>query len=544
MPTKALSRKHFIAGGIGLAIAVIAGKYIPVYLHGKKDVIPGNMVGANSKAGHLLLGFNFPAPSTETKVPTVIVGGGVSGLSAARWLSKNGNDNYVLLELGNDIGGNAAWGKNHVSAYPWGAHYLPVPDVRMKKLLAFLGECESIIGYDKGLPMYNDYHLCAAPEERLFIHGTWQEGLVPHTGISKDDDAQIKRFFIQVNTYRELKCEDGKDVFAIPVHTGSKGKLFEDLDRVTFAAYLKQEGYTSKYLLWYLNYCCRDDYGTTLQNTSAFAGLHYFAARKGKAANADHSDVLTWPEGNGYLVERMRSVLPKQNIRNKCVAYSVRNVDGKIEVLYYDTDTEQSHKLVADKVVMATPQYVNAKLLQYERDVKYSDFTYSPWMIANITVKEMPKSRGVPLAWDNVFYDDSKSLGYVNACQQHLSGMSKPRVLTYYMPLTEGEPRDARMKAYDKDHAHWVDAIMADMKNAHVNVDGLIERIDIWLWGHAMVRPLPGFISGTNRSMAEQNIGDVNFAHSDLSGISIFEEAFYAGIRAADKILGNEHSEL
>lgn len=121
---------------------------------------------------------------------------------------------------------------------------------------------------------------------------------------------------------------------------------------------------------------------------------------------------------------------------------------------------------------------------------------------------------------------------------------TKPRVLTYYMPLTDGEPRAARMQAYDKDHAYWVNAIMADMKNAHVNVDGLIERIDIWLWGHAMVRPEPGFISGINRTMAEESLGNIHFAHSDLSGISIFEEAFYAGIRAADKTLGNEYSEL
>jgi len=54
-----------------------------------------------------------------------------------------------------------------------------------------------------------------------------------------------------------------------------------------------------------LNYCCKDDYGSTLENTSAYAGLHYFCARRAKAANAESSAVLTWPEGNSFLVNKL-----------------------------------------------------------------------------------------------------------------------------------------------------------------------------------------------------------------------------------------------
>ncbi len=48
---------------------------------------------------------------------------------------------------------------------------------------------------------------------------------------------------------------------------------------------------------------CRDDFGATLAQTSAWAGIHYFAARLGDSGHA--ADFLTWPEGNGRLVSRL-----------------------------------------------------------------------------------------------------------------------------------------------------------------------------------------------------------------------------------------------
>lgn len=544
-PTSAWSRRRFIAGGLGLAAAVVAGRLIPIYLHGRQRAIPGEIAGANSKAGHMLRQGTFPAAVDTVHTPVVIVGGGISGLSAARQLSRRGSNDFMLLELAGDTGGNAASGSNHVSAYPWGAHYLPVPDPRMKELLAFLEYCDSITGYDDhGLPVYNDFHLCAAPEERLYIQGTWQDGIIPRLGISSDDERQLKRFLAQAAAYRDAKEADGTDLFAIPIDTGSHGALRQELDSITIEAYLKREGYTSPYLLWYLDYCCRDDYGTTMHHTSAYAGLHYFASRKGKGANADHSDVLTWPEGNDFLARQLRRSFPTGAVRTGCVAYSVTPVGEEVEVLYYDTATATSHRILAQQAIMATPQYINSRIVKAPRELDYTAFTYAPWMIANVTLRDIPRGRGVPLAWDNVIYG-SASLGYVNACQQHLSAMSRQRVLTYYLPLTGGEPRTERMKAYDRDHAYWAQLVMAELRATHVGIEPLVERMDMWLWGHGMIRPLPGFITGAARSAAQQSIGGrLHFAHTDLSGISIFEEAFYTGVRAARRVLSEGEADI
>jgi hypothetical protein len=56
-----------------------------------------------------------------------------------------------------------------------------------------------------------------------------------------------------------------------------------------------------------------------------------------------------------------------------------------------------------------------------------------------------------------------------------------------------------------------------------------VSRIDIMRFGHAMARPEPGFLNAHQPAF-----GSLFFANSDLSGYSVFEEAQYRGIQAAD----------
>ncbi len=59
-------------------------------------------------------------------------------------------------------------------------------------------------------------------------------------------------------------------------------------------------------------------------------------------------------------------------------------------------------------------------------------------------------------------------------------------------------------------------------------------------WGHAMISPRPGFIWGEHRQKALVPYRNIHFAHTDLSGIALFEEAFYHGLRAAGEVLTAE----
>jgi hypothetical protein len=55
--------------------------------------------------------------------------------------------------------------------------------------------------------------------------------------------------------------------------------------------------------------------------------------------------------------------------------------------------------------------------------------------------------------------------------------------------------------------------------------------------GHAMIRPTPGFLSSPARRLLRTGADRLFFAHSDVSGLSLFEEAQHRGVVAADRAL-------
>jgi hypothetical protein len=153
-----------------------------------------------------------------------------------------------------------------------------------------------------------------------------------------------------------------------------------------------------------------------------------------------------------------------------------------------------------------------------------------------VTVDALPLDHGAPLAWDNVFYE-GESLGYVVATHQELDRVPRETVLTHYWPLDTLPPREARQAALARSHESWSRQIVAELQSAHPGIEAHITHLDVWLWGHGMVRPVPGFLWGETRRRMREPLGRIRFAHSDMSGISIFEEAFTHGVHAARDLL-------
>jgi len=75
----------------------------------------------------------------------------------------------------------------------------------------------------------------------------------------------------------------------------------------------------------------------------------------------------------------------------------------------------------------------------------------------------------------------------------------------------------------------------------HSDIRPCVSRIDIMRMGHAMIRPAVGSIFSEERRRLSRRNDRILFANSDLSGISIFEEAQYHGVEAAQKILKKLH---
>jgi hypothetical protein len=521
------TRRKFIGTvGAGAAAMLVGCK--------KARRFPGSIIGASAAAGHRLRTGNFPAPSETIERKIVIVGGGIAGLAAARRLDQRDQRDFLLIELERQPGGNAASGRNAVSAYPWGAHYVPLPNDESTEVLALFEELGIIRGHDaNGAPVYDEEFLCADPMERLFDAGRWQEGLLPQIGITENDRRQYENFFARMESLRSMRGSDDRPAFAIPVDLSSRDTALLALDRKTMAEWMTEQGWDSVPLRWHVDYSCRDDYGAGIAQVSAWAGVHYFASRRGRAANADRDAVVTWPEGNGWIAKKLAAPCATRT-QSGAVVYNIQQSDGDVIVDYLEVERERSVRVKAHGVVCAAPRFVAHRMI---RDLPGgNDAVYSPWMVANITLDQLPAGFGTPLAWDNVARS-SDSLGYVVATHQNVHPVPHETVITHYWPLDAAAPADERQRALARTHADWCERIVADLDRVHPGIHSHVRNIDVWVWGHGMIRPVPGFIWGDARQKMQQAQGRIVFAHSDMSGISIFEEAFIRGTKAADDLL-------
>jgi protoporphyrinogen oxidase len=525
-----MTRRDLLAAFLGAPFAVAAcRRHLP-------SQFGGTIRGASDLLGHKLREGFRPPPTALTKVGCVIVGAGPSGLSAAWKFTRSHFDDYVVLDLESSPGGTSTWGQNRVSAYPWGAHYVPVPSPRNKMLIQLLLEAGAIQERRAdGSLVFAEEQLVRDPEERVFFKGRWYPGLYLRAGASADDLAQLERFTAEMDQYAARLDAKGRRAFDIPMSASSDDPEITALDAITFEEFLDKRGYTSPRLRWFAEYACRDDYGCTLDTTSAWAGVFYYASRAKK--NGKYAELLSWPEGNGRLVKHLVSAAATRLRPGTLVTEIVPGPNG-VEVHAFDAARNEPVGFQAGHVIFALPKFVAHYLIRPWRDdppPHLADFTMSPWMVANVTLTDRPVSAGFPAAWDNVLYE-SPSLGYVVATHQALIDHG-PTVWTYYYPLTDHDPRLARAKLLASTWSDWADVLVSDLSRAHHDLARLVETIDVWRWGHGMVRPTPGFLFGPSRRKAADPFGAIHFAHSDLSGMALFEEAQYWGVRAAEAVM-------
>ncbi len=507
-----MSRRKLLLALGAVGAAATAGL---VRLTRKSPVkIPGNFVFESEKQGHRLRDHAvFSTPKRSERHEVVIVGAGIAGLSAAWRLRKRGFSDFVLLEMERAAGGNSRWGENQISAFPWAAHYVPVP-AKGAPLVRELFEELGVLRDGE----WDEKTLCHSPKERLYIYGRWQPDLEPEVGTKAADIAEFRRFYLLMDEYRQ------RGWFTIPSEDGllRAGAEAQALDQMSMDRWLDGQRFRSPFLHWYINYCCRDDYGALAADTSAFAGIHYFASRP-----AHEPGPLTWPEGNGWVVKRLLERL-RPHVRPSAMVYHIDSDTGRVKVW-----TEQC-LYEARRVIFAAPTFLAPYLVAGAP--RPEGFVYSPWLTANLSLDRRPHDTGGEPAWDNVFFD-SVSLGYVEATHQSLRTEMERTVWTYYWSLAHGDAREQRERLSWHAWNWWADRILGDLERAHPDIRQCVSRLDIFRIGHAMIRPHPGFLTSAGRGRWSGGKGPVVYAHSDLSGLSLFEEAQFHGVRAAERVL-------
>jgi len=504
---------------------------------------PGELYGTALDLGHLLREPDFPPPSETRRVPVAIVGAGVGGLAAGWKLAKSGFADFLIVDLEAEAGGNSRAGRNAVSAYPWGAHYLPLPTREATAVRELLSELGVLQGDPRALrPRYDERYLCSTPQERLYRNGAWQEGILPQAGVGAAEREQYRRFHALMDGFRKQRDKDGRRAFALPMALSSRASDLLQLDTLSMRDWLLGQGLDSAHLHWYVDYACRDDYGTGSAEVSAWAGIHYFACRDGEAQDAAGDTVLTAPEGNAWLARGMAKSIAERagdRLLKGTLAFRVAETGKQIEIDLWLPAEQRTLRLVADQLIWAAPLFLVPHVFAGHEALKVAarGYSHAPWLVANLTLAHFPEDRtGAPPAWDNVLHS-GPGLGYVVATHQQMRLRPAATVLTYYRALNEMTPQQGRVLLRDTAREVWAEQILSELERPHPNIRAVTTRLDVFRNGHAMARPLPGFLSGAARQCFAADGERLRFAHADVSGFSLFEEAQYRGVLAAERTL-------
>jgi len=536
-----LTRRAALLAPLGLGLAACRSQTTAPY--------EGGWLGTSHQRGHLLREPSAFTPSLTKRCAVAVIGGGVAGLAAARALLRAGIEDMQLFELEDEAGGNARGHSLAGMACPLGAHYLPLPGPEAREVAEWLHEL-GLLRSVGGRTVADERHLCHSPQERLWVEGQWFDGLLPPAERGSARERQYRRFSqLVTRTSRELR-------FALPSARAGWSAGHARLDGVSFAHWLDSQALDDSGLRWFLDYACRDDYGADSAAVSAWSGLHYFASRHGFQAPgegqaAEREAVFTWPEGNAWLTRRLAAPLAGRLQPGALVR--------KVEVLRHGVEVEVQHvaaeprteRWVAQQVVLALPLHVASRIVAQAPDALTQAAAHlgqAPWLVANLHLRAaLTDKPGAPPSWDNVLYgpgvsgSNASALGYVDAMHQSLRPVPGPTVLTAYWALGSGDRATVsrqRQALQDEPWQAWSRRVINDLARAHPDLAGKTQRVDLMRYGHAMAIPAPGVRGhAALRALAGPATPRLYFAHSDLAGYSVFEEAFTfghaAGVAAA-----------
>ena len=309
-------------------------------------------------------GGGLPAP--EERVPLVVIGGGIAGLTAAYALRAH---RPVVLEQAPRFGGNSRGEAWRGIDYAIGAAYFIEPD-EGSEIADLLDELGLTGAYT--VKTTEDPVVLRSRRYDEFWHGVTAPDSRPQLD-------RLRQYFVSY-----LEGTDGREYPDIPVFDAEGRARIDALDRPTFAAHMREVagGPLHPHVETVVEHYCWSSFGASSTEISAASGLNFYCAEFG--------NVAVMPGGNAGVAERLLARLeravPAANLRPRSLVLDVRPVADGAVVAYLD-GSGRLRSLHARVVVMACPKFVVPKLvepLEPERAAAIDRLRYRAYLVANV----------------------------------------------------------------------------------------------------------------------------------------------------------------
>jgi protoporphyrinogen/coproporphyrinogen III oxidase len=440
----------------------------------------------------------FARPPASARHDVVIVGGGVSGLTAAYRLQHR---DFLLLEKEPHWGGNAYAMEYEGSAYATGS--------------AFLGKDEYAYNFAKEIGMTP---LPVNSPDASIIRGelvldTWGDGLdkLPYPPAVRDSFKKFK-----------------KEMLAIEVEKRAK-ELFDK----PFSDFMK--GYPEELKQWWDNFG-PSNWGAASEETAAPVGIFALQEMAGESRTDDR---YTWPGGLGAITKKLAEILqPKYKDRMQAGATTVAVVSEKEEVQVTYMLGGELKTVAAKAVIMATPKFITRRIvdgLPDKQSEAMHQIRYIPYPVVNLIFDKPVFNHGYDTWCPGNTFTDFVVADWV--IQKQAGYKQKFNIISCYIPMKE----ENRGYLLNESGARKIAAnVLTDFQKLMpgLNVDPV--EVHIYRRGHPLYMSTPGLYTQV-QPLVRQPMDRVFFANTDSEGP---ESTTSEGIHAAQRTVKEVEARL
>jgi len=436
----------------------------------------------------------FSRPPASANHDVVIVGGGVSGLTAAYRLQHR---DVLLLEKEPHWGGNAYAMEYEGSTYGTGSAFI----WSSSEAFTFAKE----IGLDP-LPVNCSDGSIINGE---FVPDTWGDGLnkLPYPPITRDSFKKFKKEMMSIDVEKR-----GMELYNVPFSTFMK----------LYAREIKQ---------WWDAFG-PSNWGATSDDTAAGLAISEFQ----ETVNLGSSDVrYTWPGGLGAITKKLAEILqPKYSDRMQTGATTVAVVPGKEDIQVTYMLGGELTTVSAKAVIMATPKFITRRIVEGIPDKQsraMQQIRYAPYCVVNLIFDKPVFNQGYDTWCPGNTFTDFIVADWV--IRKKSGYKQKYNILSCYTPMKEED----RGYLLNEIGARKIAAnVLRDFQKLtpQTNVDPL--EVHIYRRGHPMYMSTPGLYTQV-QPLVRQPMDRVFFANTDSQGPeSTTNEAIVAGRRAVRQV--------